>query len=97
MPLPSINLPWVDPKTGIPTQAFAQFMNATFTSNGVDLLVRALRSKPVTFANRPQPASEGMIVAFADSTTNTPGAAISGNGTLHVLGYYDNTSWKVCG
>jgi hypothetical protein len=93
--LPPANQPWVDPKTGIPTQAFYQYMNDLLPNHGSDVLARALRSAPITFANRPNPPTEGMIVSFIDSMTATSGATIAGGGTYHVLGYYNKTAWVV--
>jgi hypothetical protein len=53
------------------------------------------QSDPVTFANRPGTPSEGMLVAFTDSSTATWGATITGGGSNHVLGYYNGTNWTV--
>jgi hypothetical protein len=70
--------------------------NGTAGSFG-DVLVRALRSNAVTFANVPASPVEGMIVAIVDSTTATWGATITGSGSNHVLAYYDGTNWTVLG
>lgn len=48
------------------------------------------------FASAPT-ASEGVIAAFTDSTTNVWGATITGGGSNHVLGYFDGTNWTVIG
>ncbi|HET7213629.1 MAG TPA: glycosyl hydrolase family 28-related protein [Terriglobia bacterium] len=58
-----------------------------------------IRSEPVTFASAPACSStiEGSMQAIRDSTTATWGAAITGGGTNHVLGYCDGTNWTVAG
>lgn len=57
----------------------------------------ALLTNAVKFADRPETPTEGMIVAFTDSTTVTWGATITGTGSNHVLGYYNGTNWTVIG
>lgn len=39
----------------------------------------------------------GQLANFNNSTTNTPGAIIAGNGTNHVLGRWNGTHWIVVG
>lgn len=58
-----------------------------------------IRTEPVAFASAPacNSAREGSAQAIRDSTTATWGAAITGGGTNHVLGYCDGTAWTVAG
>src|SRR3982750_3298010 len=50
-----------------------------------------------TFVNLPacNPSTEGSLKPVSDSTVNTWGATISGNGANHVLAYCDATQWTV--
>lgn len=47
------------------------------------------------FASVPNPATEGMLFAVTDSTTNTWGAVIAGGGANHVLAFFNGTAWTV--
>lgn len=75
------------------TQAVA----LTDPGNGVILVGKATRIIAVTFANAVATPVEGTIQPFTDSTTGTPGATITGGGSIHVLGYYNGTNWTVVG
>jgi hypothetical protein len=94
--LPPSNQPWVDPKTGNPTQQFYQFMTSAFPF-GVDLQARILRINPLTYSQLPKPFRDGMVASIGDSRANIPGAIIAGSGQFHVLGYYNSTlaNWIV--
>lgn len=69
--------------------------NATGAGTSGDILTRALRSVATTFASAVASPADGTLQAFTDSTTNTPGATITGGGSNHVLGYYNGTNWVV--
>lgn len=60
-----------------------------------DLMARSVRGAAVSFGSAPATPVEGMLVAFTDSSTATPGATITAGGANHVLGYYNGTAWKV--
>jgi len=57
----------------------------------------AIRTEPVAFASAQGCSGtiEGATQAISDSTTATWGAAITGGGSNHVLGYCDGTNWTV--
>lgn len=50
---------------------------------------------PVTFANLPTPAVEGMLAVCTDASVATWGTAIAGAGANRVLVYYNGTAWTV--
>jgi hypothetical protein len=93
-PLPPANRPWIDPKTGNPTQIFYQFMTGAFPL-GVDLQVRLFRNTPLLFAQLPKPFVLGMMAVIGDSQVSVPGNTISGLGRLTVLGLFNGTNWVV--
>jgi hypothetical protein len=51
----------------------------------------------LTYANRPDPPVEGMLVSISDSSTAVWGATIAGAGANRVLAYYNGTNWTVAG
>jgi hypothetical protein len=52
------------------------------------------RLTPVTYATAPAP-SEGDMMLFTDSNTNTHGATIASGGANHVVGFYNGVNWVV--
>ncbi len=58
-----------------------------------------IRLTPIAFSTLAScgAGNEGEQAAVNDSTTNTWGATITGNGSNHVLAYCDGTSWTVAG
>lgn len=56
------------------------------------------KAVPITFSQRPNPASTGMMVCFSDATVNTWGTSVTGGGgTNKVLSWYNGTNWTVIG
>lgn len=52
---------------------------------------------PVAFASLPSSPTEGQLAAVTDSNTAVWGATVAGEGSNHVLAYYDGTNWTVAG
>ena len=50
---------------------------------------------PVSFDELPSPFRAGMVSCISDSTVNTWGSVIAGNGTFTVLGFYNGANWTV--
>lgn len=71
--------------------------NASGAGSSGQIKLGALRLNAVTFANAVSSPAQGTLQAFTDSTTNTPGATITGGGSFRILGYYNNSNWVVDG
>jgi hypothetical protein len=70
------------------------------------LMAQAFSAVAITVAasvgtvNRPTPLASipavvGMIACISDSTVNTWGAVIAGDGPYTVLGFFNGANWKV--
>lgn len=70
--------------------------SAGITARGI-VYGAMVRARAYTFAevNNAPYNIEGSMASITNSTTNTPGATITGGGTFHVLGYYNGTNWIV--
>lgn len=88
LPLPQANVPLVDPQTGILTEAWRRFLLS---------IPRQFQAPVGTYAARPSPAVEGMLIVVTDASTATWGATIAGGGVNHVLGWFNGTNWTVVG
>jgi hypothetical protein len=79
-----------------PSQYGNQFKFLTVASDGT-FLWGLPNNQPSVFANLAScgPSAEGQSFPVTDSTTNTPGATITGGGSFHVSAYCNGTNWIV--